>query len=96
MANTHLARLEPEHARSNADLFDGRVQAVPREALSMGVGTILRSRAIVLMATGSGKAGCDQGHGGGPGDDAGARVVAAAARRRRGVSRPGRGVELAA
>ena len=33
------------HARSNADLFDGRVQAVPPNALSMGVGTILRSRA---------------------------------------------------
>jgi glucosamine-6-phosphate deaminase len=28
---------------------------VPREALSMGVGTILRSREIVLIATGAGK-----------------------------------------
>lgn len=55
-ADTHLARLEPGTRRSNADLFGGRVQAVPREALSMGVGTILRSRAIVLIATGAGKA----------------------------------------
>jgi glucosamine-6-phosphate deaminase len=55
-ANSHLARLEPGTRRSNADLFDGRVSAVPREALSMGVGTILRSRAIVLLATGAGKA----------------------------------------
>jgi glucosamine-6-phosphate deaminase len=37
-------------------LFDGRVSAVPREALSMGVGTILRARAVVLMANGSRKA----------------------------------------
>ena len=56
VADSHLARLEQGTRRSNADLFDGNVKAVPREALSMGVGTILRSRAIVLMATGAGKA----------------------------------------
>jgi glucosamine-6-phosphate deaminase len=55
-ADSHLARLLPGTRRSNADLFDGRVGDVPREALSMGVGTILRSRAVILMATGSGKA----------------------------------------
>jgi len=54
--DSHLARLAPGTRRSNADLFGGRVQAVPRSALSMGVGTILRSRAIVLIATGAGKA----------------------------------------
>jgi glucosamine-6-phosphate deaminase len=31
---------------------------VPREALSMGMGTILRARAIVLLATGASKASC--------------------------------------
>jgi glucosamine-6-phosphate deaminase len=55
-ADTHRARLEPGTRRSNADLFDGRVSDVPREALSMGVGTIMRSRAIALIATGPGKA----------------------------------------
>jgi glucosamine-6-phosphate deaminase len=55
-SDTHLARLKPETRRSNAMLFDGRVSAVPREALSMGVGTILRARAVVLMANGSRKA----------------------------------------
>lgn len=55
-SNTHLARLKPETRRSNANLFDGRVSAVPREALSMGVGTILRARAVILMANGSRKA----------------------------------------
>jgi len=56
VADSHPARLAAGTRRSNAELFDGRVQAVPRRALSMGVGTILRSRAIVLVATGAGKA----------------------------------------
>jgi glucosamine-6-phosphate deaminase len=55
-ANTHLARLKPETRRSNANLVDGRVAAVPKEALSMGVGTILRASAVILMADGSRKA----------------------------------------
>lgn len=55
-ADSHLARLLPGTRRSNADLFDGKVREVPREALSMGVGTILRSRAVILMATGASKA----------------------------------------
>lgn len=54
--DSHKARLAPATRRSNAYLFDGRVSAVPPEALSMGVGTILRSRSIVLMATGDSKA----------------------------------------
>ena len=56
VGDSHPARLAPATRRSNADLFGGRVNAVPRRALSMGVGTILRSRAIVLVATGAGKA----------------------------------------
>jgi glucosamine-6-phosphate deaminase len=54
-ADTHLARLAPATRRSNAHLFSGRQEAVPPEALSMGVGTILRSRAVILMATGASK-----------------------------------------
>jgi glucosamine-6-phosphate deaminase len=54
-ANTHRAKLAAGTRRSNADLFGGRASDVPREALSMGVGTILRSREIVLIATGAGK-----------------------------------------
>lgn len=55
-ADSHPARLEPGTRRSNAALFEGRVRDVPREALSMGVGTILRARAVLLVATGAGKA----------------------------------------
>jgi glucosamine-6-phosphate deaminase len=45
---------EPTRA-ANALWFDGDLQRVPREALTMGVGTILQSRAIVLIATGDAK-----------------------------------------
>ncbi|MCM3881736.1 MAG: glucosamine-6-phosphate deaminase [Vicinamibacterales bacterium] len=55
-ARSHRARLRLETRRANADLFGGRVSAVPREALTMGVGTLLDARAIVLVATGKAKA----------------------------------------
>lgn len=57
-ARTHRVRLKPETRRSNAALFGGDPQAVPAEALSMGMATILQARAIVLLATGKSKAGC--------------------------------------
>jgi glucosamine-6-phosphate deaminase len=53
---THVVVLRPETRRANATLFGGDPGQVPREALSMGVGTILRARRIVLLATGSEKA----------------------------------------
>jgi glucosamine-6-phosphate deaminase len=43
--------------RDNADLFGGDAAKVPREALSMGMATILRAERIVLIATGGAKAG---------------------------------------
>jgi glucosamine-6-phosphate deaminase len=57
-ARTHRVRLRPETRRSNAALFGGNVDAVPAEALSMGMATILQARAIVLLATGRSKASC--------------------------------------
>jgi glucosamine-6-phosphate deaminase len=57
-ARTHSARLKPATRRANAPLFGNRVGAVPREALSMGMATILHARRIVLLATGSMKARC--------------------------------------
>jgi glucosamine-6-phosphate deaminase len=57
-ARTHRVRLKPETRRSNAALFGGNPDAVPPEALSMGMATILQARAIVLLATGRSKAGC--------------------------------------
>lgn len=57
-ARTHRVTLKPETRRSNVALFGGDESAVPREALSMGMGTILRSQATVLLATGASKAAC--------------------------------------
>ena len=57
-AHTHRTRLRAATRRANAGLFDGRLSAVPREALSMGMATILHARRIVLLATGPEKARC--------------------------------------
>jgi len=55
-ARSHRARLAAATRRANASLFGGRADKVPREALTMGVGTILEARAIVLVAAGRSKA----------------------------------------
>lgn len=57
-ARTHRVRLKAETRRSNAALFGGDPEQVPAEALSMGMGTILQARSIVLLATGATKASC--------------------------------------
>jgi glucosamine-6-phosphate deaminase len=53
---SHRTRLALETRRANASLFGGRLDKVPREALTMGVGTMLEARGIVLIATGRSKA----------------------------------------
>ena len=53
---THRVRLRLDTRRDNASAFGGRGSAVPREALSMGMGTILQARSIVLVALGRSKA----------------------------------------
>jgi glucosamine-6-phosphate deaminase len=58
IAATHRTRLTRATRRANAALFDFRMADVPREALSIGIATILRARRIVLIATGAGKARC--------------------------------------
>jgi glucosamine-6-phosphate deaminase len=55
---THRVVLRPETRRANAALFGGEADQVPREALSMGMATILHARRIVLLATGASKASC--------------------------------------
>lgn len=56
-SRTHRVVLLESTRRANAPLFGGAAQ-VPREALSMGMGTILSAEAIALIATGSSKARC--------------------------------------
>ena len=57
VAGTHRVRLTTATRQSNAYLFDGRWQDVPRFALSMGIGNLLGARRVVLLATGPQKAG---------------------------------------
>ena len=57
---THRVRLMESTRRDNAMLFDNDPSHVPAEALSMGIGTILRARRIILVATGDKKAECIQ------------------------------------
>lgn len=54
-ARTHRVTLLPESREGNAVFFGGSVASVPREALSMGMGTILKARRLLLLATGAGK-----------------------------------------
>jgi glucosamine-6-phosphate deaminase len=56
IARTHKVELKAETRRSNASLFGGDAERVPREALSMGMATILHTRRILLIATGKSKA----------------------------------------
>jgi len=53
---THVVALRPETRQANAALFGGDPGRVPAHALSMGVGTILQARRIVMLATGREKA----------------------------------------
>ena len=55
---SHRVSLHEITRRANASLFGGDREAVPREALSMGMATILSARAILLLASGKSKAGC--------------------------------------
>ena len=55
---THRIHLLESTKRDNAMLFANDPAQVPDEALSMGIGTILGARHIVLVATGLKKAAC--------------------------------------
>jgi len=52
--DTHVARLQPRTRHASARVFGGA--RVPARALSMGIGTIMRARAVILLATGPSKA----------------------------------------
>jgi glucosamine-6-phosphate deaminase len=56
IAGTHRITLDEPTRAANALWFEGDLKRVPREALTMGMGTILRARSIVLIATGEPKA----------------------------------------
>jgi glucosamine-6-phosphate deaminase len=55
-ARTHRVRLRPDTRRGNAAAFGGNWRDVPPYAISMGMGTIMNARAIILLAFGPRKA----------------------------------------
>jgi glucosamine-6-phosphate deaminase len=54
-SRTHVVALTEQTIRDNARFFES-IRDVPRRAITMGVGTILETRKIVLLATGKNKA----------------------------------------
>ena len=56
MSRTRDKTLTPRTREQNAPLFGGDPDAVPKRALTMGVGTILEAEEILLVATGPAKA----------------------------------------
>lgn len=56
MSRTRDKALTPTTRAQNAGMFGGDPERVPKRALTMGVGTILDARELILLATGSAKA----------------------------------------
>jgi len=56
MSRTREKALTPTTRAQNAEMFGGDPAAVPARALTMGVGTILEAREVLLVATGAAKA----------------------------------------
>ena len=52
---THLVQLEDSTIEANSRFFDN-IEDVPKKAITMGVGSIFKSRKIMLIATGENKA----------------------------------------
>lgn len=55
-SRTRIKTLSPKTRKDNARFFDGDMNAVPLHCLTQGIGTILRSGAALLVATGENKA----------------------------------------
>ena len=89
-SRTRLKTLTAETVRDNARFF-GREEAVPRLAITMGVGTILESRQCLLLAAGETQGPGDSRHDRRPGHGPGHRLgLAIAPRRDRGARRGSR------
>lgn len=54
-ARTHIVKLDAQTISDNARFFE-TIEAVPKKAISMGIKTIMKSRGIILLASGEEKA----------------------------------------
>ena len=55
VSRTRVKTLTEETRRANARFFEGNITKVPKLALTVGVGTLLDAREIIVLATGAGK-----------------------------------------
>ncbi len=55
-SRTRIKTLARETIEDNARFFDGDVNKVPRQAITMGVGTIMEAKVLLLLASGKNKA----------------------------------------
>jgi glucosamine-6-phosphate deaminase len=55
-SRTRLVAIQPETRMANAFLFEAIVENVPEAALTVGIGTIMEARKVLLLATGVSKA----------------------------------------
>lgn len=55
-SRTRIKTLAPSTIKDNSRFFDNDVTKVPTQALTMGVGTIMDSKEVIIMATGENKA----------------------------------------
>lgn len=55
-SRTRVATLAEDTIRANSRFFDNDVSKVPRQALSVGVGTVMDAREVILIVTGAHKA----------------------------------------
>lgn len=53
---TDIVSLTPETIEANSRYFEGNLDLVPTQAISMGVGSIMRAKNILLIASGANKA----------------------------------------
>lgn len=54
-ARTHVVSLDEDTIKANTRFFESK-EDVPKQAISMGIKTIMKSKKIILMASGQGKA----------------------------------------
>ncbi len=54
-SKTHVADLTSNTIAANARFFDGDISQVPTRALTMGLGTIMTAKEVIIMATGAKK-----------------------------------------
>ncbi len=55
-SRTHVVTLTPTTRQANALFFGGDLEAVPRQAITMGIATILEAHRLILVALGQPKA----------------------------------------